>query len=308
MSDPILEAVRSTCILASVRFTTFGATRTDKSTSREVSQAKDAVDGAARVIVKLLAGADEHHRAIQAHQRGARDALFRNSMPFGSEDGWRLLPNANFERFLRDFAASKRAFDAAVAQLRADAADVIAKAKANIGHLNADLPSPDELVAAYTMDYDFRPVPDGSGFGLPPQAAQKLTRRLDARVAAAVTGAMNDTLSRFVQPLTAFVERMHAYDERVKAQAAGQEVGRTGIFRDSVVNNIRDLYEVLESFNVVGDERLSELANMLASLTATEADQLREDDNLRRHAAGKASQVLSTLNDWLSPPMAQAAE
>lgn len=308
MTDMILDAVRSTCILASVRFSTFGMSRTDKSTSKEVAEAKDAVTGAARVVVKLLAGADEHHRAISAHQRAAREALFAHSMPFGNEDGWRLLPNANFEKFLKEFATAKRNFDAAVAQLRADAPDVIAKAKANIGYLNVDLPEPEDLAGAYTMDYDFRPVPDGAKFGLPQQTSAKLSRRLDARVAAAVQDAMNDTIGRFVQPLSAFVERMQAYDQRIKDQAAGKDVGRTGIFRDTVVSNLRDLYEVLESFNVTGDERLAELANQLASLTAVEPDQLRDDDNLRAHAAAKAQTVLSTINDWLAPPMAQAAE
>jgi hypothetical protein len=305
----IQSAVRETCILAKVTTSSLGLSRTDKAASKRTSADNNAVEGAARVLVSRLAGADDVHKEITAAQRDAAAALKRRSMPY-DEDGWRILPNAKFEEFLAELGQHKATFDAAMRKLEAEADAIIGKAMANKGDFDVEVPTRDELIGAYSLTNTFQPVPDGSTFkGLPPAVAEKLARAVEKRVAAAVEAAHVDTLKRLLAPLESFVERMHAYDKREQELAAGQDVGRHGIFRDTALTNVQEIVSMLEAFNITDDERLSQLKAMLDPFTrpTLTADRLRSDDKVRQALTGRAAKVVSNLNDWLSPTSAEQA-
>ena len=298
-NDAINAAVRETCILATIRFRALGLKRTDKDASSKVAEDAGAVIGAARVVVSRLPGADEHHRAITKAQNETRKVLVALSMPFGNDESWRLLPNANWEKLLKAYAGTKHQFDAALAALKADASSIIARARHNLGTLNIDVPSEEELVSAYDIKSEFREVPEGNFRGMPDAVSVKLKRHVERNIAAAIENATMDTLSRFVGPLSHFVERMRKYDEREQYLAEGKDIGREGCFRDSIVTNIKELAEVAGSLNVTSDPRITLLASM-AQAIAVEPETLREDGSARAGAVQKAETMLSNLNDWLS--------
>jgi hypothetical protein len=307
----IQSAVRETCVLARVTTSSLGLSRTDKAASKRAAADNHAVDGAARVVVSRLAGADDVHKEIVAAQREAQAALKRRSMPY-DEDGWRILPNAKFEDFLKELGYHKAAFDAAMHKLEVEADAIIGKAMANKGDFDIEVPTREELVGAYALTNAFQPVPDGSTFkGLPPAVAEKLSRAVEKRVAAAVEAAHVDTLKRLLTPLEDFVKRMAAFDERERSIAAGESVGHSGVFRDTALTNVQEIVGMLEAFNITGDERLSQLKAMLDPFTrpTLTADRLRKDDKVRQALTGRAAKVVSNLNDWLSPtPVEQVAE
>jgi hypothetical protein len=305
----ITSAVRETCVLAKITTSSLGLSRTDKAASKRASADNHAVDGAARVVVSRLAGADEVHKEITAAQRDAAAALKRLSMPY-DEDGWRILPNAKFETFLQELGRHKATFDAAMAKLNAEADAIIGKAMANKGDFDIEVPTRDELVGAYSLTNAFQPVPDGSTFkGLPPAVAEKLARAVEKRVAAAVEAAHVDTLKRLLSPLEYFVERMQSYDQREQELAAGKEVGRHGVFRDTALTNVQEIVNMLEAFNITSDERLAQIKAMLDPFTrpTLTADRLRSDDKVRQALTGRAAKAVSNLNEWLSPTATEQA-
>lgn len=293
MTNPIIEALKETTVLACVTTRALGLERTDRVASQRTVADNAAVDRAARVKVNRLAGADALHKEITSIQHAAGACLKANSQPFGEEDKWRLLPNARFEKFLTQMHPIKNDYDAAIQKLRAEAPAIIDAARVNIGQFDVPLPTIDEMVEAYELRTDFRPIPDGANFrGLHENTINKLKERHDAQVAAAVQSAQTDTLRRFVDPLERFVERMLAYDSRDKGK-------REGTFRDSVVTNIKDLHELLGVFNITGDERLTQLGNMLGSIASTPPEDLRRLPVVRTAATERAKEVLSNLQDWL---------
>ncbi len=306
-TNPIVEALRSTTTRARVTSSALGLSRTDKQATKDVTASSGAVSGAARVVVSRLAGADEHHKAIVAAQANARKVLFSMSMPYGDEEGWRILPNANFERFVREFGTAKRTYQAAYDQLAANADDVLAAVRSNKGTLAIDVPTKDELLAAYSLDFSLEDYPVGNFTGLPDAVAAKLSSRMQTRMEQAVEQATIDTLSRFVGPLEHFVDRMKAFSKREQEIANGAEPTKHGIFRDTVVTNIKQLYDVLDAFNIAGDERLLDLKNSLASLAEVDPDVLRDNVQVRDAGIDRASQVLANLNSWLRPAPAQQA-
>lgn len=299
MSKEIMDAVRETCMLVSIRKTALGMERTDKEASEHVARDNHAVEGAAKVKVSRLPGADAHHKLILSIQREATDIIDNNSMFF--EKHWRLLPNRRFEPLVSALATVKKKFDGALTQLEQHAPTIIARAHANKGTLNVEIPTEEELVNAYSMQTEFRPVPDGDHFrGLPESTAKKLAARLDARVAENVAAAQNDILARFREPITEFIKRMKAYNDRLVEEAAGKDVGRVGVFRDTIVTNIRDLFNVLKSFNITNDERLTELGQMVEALAHVNPDDLRRSETVRDSAVERAKQIADNLEGWLT--------
>lgn len=300
MSKEIMDAVRETCMLVTIRKTALGMSRTDKAASQDVTRNNHAAAGTAKVVVNRLPGADAHHKAITAIQREATEIIDKHTMHFN--EGWRLLPNRRFETLIQELAAVKSKFDKAMTSLDQNAAHIVRAAHANKGSFDIDLPTETELINAYSMETEFQPVPAGDHFrGLPESTAKKLAARLDARIAENVSTAQNDILDRFRAPIRSFIERMKAFDDREREQATGKEVGRVGVFRDTVVTNIRDLYNVLNSFNVTGDERLKELGELVKELAHANPEDLRKSATARDATVQRAKEIASNLDSWLTP-------
>lgn len=294
--NPVLEALKHTTTLASVRTRALGLTRIDRNASEKVNVDNGAISKAASVSVNRLAGADVFHKNITSIQNKATTMLKQMSQPFGEEDVWRLLPNAQFENFIKAIGPIKQEYDKALASLAENAPDIIEKAKANVGNFEIKVPTIEEMLGAYELRADFRPIPDGANFrGLDDNTINKLRRSHDTRLEQAVHIAEKDTLERFVDPLQRFVERMRAYDER---EANPDTKAKVGIFRDSVITNIKDLHEVLGSFNITGNPRLTQLGNDLAELVNTKPDTLRESQMVRTAQTARAQEVIDNLKAW----------
>lgn len=294
--NPVLEALKHTTTLACVTTRALGLNRKDSAASEKVNIDNGAISKAASVSVNRLAGADAFHKDITAIQSKACTLLKQMSQPFGEEDKWRLLPNAQFENFIRAMGPIKNDYDRALAQLAENAPDIIEKAKANVGNFEIKVPTVDEMLGAYEMRADFRPIPDGANFrGLDDNTINKLRQRHDARLEEAVHIAEKDTLERFVDPLQRFVERMKAYDER---EANPDTKSKVGIFRDSVVTNIKDLHAVLDSFNITGNPKITQLGNDLADLVNVKPDTLRESVSVRTAQTARAQEVIDNLKTW----------
>jgi len=312
MTDNVSDALRATCMKARIYTSAFGKTVTVKDVSREVERSKGAVIGAVKVTADKLAGADKHDKAVRAAQRFCVDALKDVSMPLANEDGWRLLPTSNFmppAPLLKHLNEGKRMFDAALADYERDVDNILDRARLNLGELRVELPTKDELLSAYTLRTAFEELPSGVIPGLPEAANAKLQRIVQRKLEEAALVAREHTLERFVAPLKHFVSAMDKYDQYEKDQANWKEGDPkpTGIFRDSVVGNIKGLYETLASFNVLGDADITELGNMVASLASTEPDALRNHPAVRSAATQRAQAILGNLDSWLTP-LSQAAE
>lgn len=298
MVDQVAEALRSCCILGTIRCTALGLQRTDRETSREVNAEQGAVSNAGRVIVSRLAGVEQYHKAILLAQKDCRDMLASMSMPYGEDTGWRIVPNEHFEPLMGKLRKHKTVFDDAVQHLIDNADSIIAMARQNVGQYNVQPPSKEELVGAYTMKTEFREFPDGDFKHMPVQARATLQKHSEKRLIEAYETAKGDTFGRVYSSLEQFVERMEAYDQRLRKQAAGEDVGRNGVFRDSVVEHVAELQRMLSSFNVAGDERMAHLEQRLAVLLA-KPDDLRKNDVQRAASKRVGYELLDMLKDWM---------
>lgn len=293
-SADVLGALRETAMLAACRISRFGLERKDKTTSEEVRVQKGVAERGLRVTVNRLAGADEHHRAIVSLQEEIRDAFNRWTF-YWDEGGWRGLPTAAFNDMLREIAPRDAAFKARLLEYETALPEVMERARIGLGTANIELPAPEEIIAAYGVKLEFQPIPDRASFrGLPQTTQAKLSEHLVTRAAKARTEAVQDVLGRVAPVLSRMVERLNAFDARQAKMAEGIDPGKEGIFRDSLVENVKDIAQVLPSFNVLGDPTLdAAIAQITALAGGLTPEKLRQDDALR---AGVKQQAKDTLD------------
>lgn len=103
-------------------------------------------------------------------------------------------------------------------------------------------------------------------------------------------------------PCPRIVERMDAYQQRLERQKADPEdKSKDGIFRDSLITNVRDLLDALPVLNVAGDEKIEALRPMLARIGAQDPESLRNFSADRRTVKQDAEEALDMLSEFYNP-------
>jgi hypothetical protein len=297
----ISNALREVAMIAEVKTSALGLTRTDKRASARTTEAHHAHSNAARVSVNRMAGADELHRDITSLQEQTRVNLHGYSTAWGSTSR-RLLPNANFEPWIREHARIQGEFEAKLVLLRAEAPALVAKATAALGEFDVKPPTVEEIVEAYSIRYALEPIPDGAQFGgLPGAAEEFLRRQFENNIQTAYQEAQLDAMSRLSKPLEALVERIGAYDEREDRISKGEDPGKGGIFRDTLVSNVQDIAAVFDSFNMLSDPTMTKLSQRLQLFLTVSPDDLRKNNDLRASARTQAQTLIDDLNDLMLP-------
>ena len=118
--------------------------------------------------------------------------------------------------------------------------------------------------------------------------------KLKSATREALETAMRDAWQRISDAVARMVERLNAY----KPGANGSRA--EGIFRDSLVENIRELCAVLPSFNLTNDPQLAAVTDrMERELCAHGADDLRDSEVLRQDTAKAAESILADVAAYL---------
>ena len=80
-------------------------------------------------------------------------------------------------------------------------------------------------------------------------------------------------------------------------------------FRDSMVENLRALVEVLPKLNVSGDPHLDDMRQRLVqALCPHDAQELRDDAGLRRSVASEADAILDAMADYVGDDVSGGAD
>ncbi|CAB4144594.1 hypothetical protein UFOVP470_44 [uncultured Caudovirales phage] len=302
INHDLIEALQSTGMLIRLNTSSFGTQATDREKSREVTDNAQASSDAARVVVNRLPGkAKLYHAKLTKTQSLARQIINDMTTPW-DESGWRLLLTTRFDELARSLSLVKKDFDAGLTALSANADEVISDAKAALGDLGANvrMPTKEDMINSYSMKTDIVPIPDGAQFrNLPPSTKTLLQHRLDKQIEAAYQRGVESIMERVKPMMTSVVERLDAYDGRLAAQAQGEEVGRTGAFRDTLVYNIAPVAELVGSLAAVTkDARLTELHTKLTQIVQHKPDEIRADDAARQHVKQNAHDALALFDEW----------
>jgi len=237
----------------------------------------------------------------------ARRFYVEQTLPWLNTGTGRILPSENFFPVSAGFKNYKQEFEDSVDEFVANRDQHVAEAKRLLGDLfnPAEYPTAEQLRRAFSFDVGFSPLPEGKDFRI--DLGDAMTRSIqddiEARLSVATEQAMRDLWERVHECVSHIVERLNAYQPGVRANKAKGEEGQKaeGTFRDSLIDNMRGLVDLLPRLNMTGDAHLAAMTERLrAELCTEDADTLRKNDTVRSDVAKRAEAILADVSEFLA--------
>jgi hypothetical protein len=286
MSDSTTLANR--VLLISLNIRTFTGEKTDRRFSEEIAETHNAdVTDSGRYQKKII-GKQALER-IKKIASAARAHHYDVTLPW-TDEGARLLSVDGYFTYMEKMRAFTSQFEAAVEEFLQAYPQLIDQAKARLGGMfdHEDYPPVSKLRERFTFQINASPLPVSNNWFLNIAETEmaELRRSTDLRVEQAVTEAMKEVWGRIADKTKKMVDKLTAY--RVDPET-GKVVD--GIFRDSLVENIKDLVDLLPTLNITNDPELAALVLELRELTRHDASALRADEGFRQDTAAKAKAI-----------------
>jgi hypothetical protein len=272
------------CMIVDVRISRYNGYKTDQKASNKLIREANAQAGSAvvskRVVPKeALADITTAYNALKAH----RD---KHTLPW-SDKGPRIMTRNIFELFMSGFGELERQYNAAVEEfITVRYPPVRDQAAFRLGDLfnDTDYPPPEELRKKFRVDLDIDGITEPEDFriALPEKELNQLKQTMEESINRRLADAMQDVWLRIAELLEHYIEKMDD-DE--------------AIFRDSTVNNLVELMNILPGLNVTGDPKLREIRQrIMNTIGSYQPDDLRKGGDLRAAAAKEAREIRESIN------------
>ena len=279
--------ISSSSMLVELSISTWTGRKKDKRASEDVTSMNHAAAGVAAVNKKLLGDCAELI-AVQKFTANLRNAHYAMTMPW-SDTGLRLLPTAQYFKYNAQMTALQQEYERLV-QLFLSAYDwEIMQAQTKLGDLfiRDDYPTTESLHNKFSFRLTYIPLPDAGDFriDIANDAAEELRAHYKNYYETQLGQAMQDVWRRTYDALSRMSERLDYADHEQKK-----------IFRDSLVDNVAEMIELLRVCNVSGDVQMTAMAdNLEEAMRGVTPDALREDEWLRRETKRNVDAAIKAL-------------
>lgn len=284
-----MKSLAETCILVNIRFAQWSGRMYDKKISGEI-EAMHHASNAGRYNKTLIG--EEHLKDIQSTVRAARNFLREQTLPWGDNSD-RILLSEFYLEFLNQFGQLKSQFEKAVQVFLKNYPDLVKAAQHKLKGMYrpTDYPTVAQLKKKFSIGVSCMNISDLQDFRvkIDPAETARLKRRIEEEYAARVSEATQEVWDRISETVGHMAERLS--DPK-------------NVFRDSLIDNVRHLIDLLPRLNFTGDKHIKQIAFAMRSLLV-DPSLLREDSSLRRQKAQQAQDILERIGAYL--PDAEAA-
>ena len=273
-------------LLVQLSISQWTARKYDKRVTKDVAASHGTITEAGRYNKSLLPMNDYLDR-VHKKSTHIRNKFYENTLPWGLE-GTMMLPSANYLNFMTEFRKEKSEWQSLVSDfldnydaLKADAQRFLA------GLYNeSDYPSLTDIRQKFHMDMAVFPVPSNDfRVSIADAELTAIQKDVERRVQEAQSKAMNEVWQRL-------------YD-RVK-HMADKLADPKAIFRDSMIENAREICMILPRLNFADDPNLETLRQEVEMGIANHhPDALRNDPDLRRETADEAKRIADAMRGFM---------
>lgn len=275
MTNPLQDSA----MLVALNISQWTARKYDKSVSTEVEKAHGATD-AGRFNKLLIDKA--YLEPMDKAANAARQHHYKVTLAWG-DNGDRLLPAMLFLDYTDTMRLFKNEFEDKARAFHSIYPNLVGNARARLGSMYNpdDYPRADEIRDRFQFATSFSPVPSANDFrvNLNKEYVDDIRADMTSREAARRKDALKECYAR----VRTVVGKM--------SEVCSKEKGK--IF-DSMIDNARDLVNMLPAFNFDNDQELNDIAAELHGILVP-PDRLRQDVRLRADTAAKADAILAKL-------------
>lgn len=269
-------------LLVQLNISQWTARKYDKRTTKEVAVSHGVAENVGRYNKSLLPMNDQLD-LIHKKSNQIRAKFYDNTLPWGIE-GTQLLPTANYLEFMTDFRKEKGAWQWLVNVFNMNFESYVEDARRTLGSLfdPNDYPQPSAIEGKFKMDLAVFPVPTTDfRVKLSSDELSRIQQDVERRVQEASASAMKDVWQRLYDKVKHIEERL---------------ANPSAIFRDTMLDNARELCDLLPRLNFADDPTLEAMRQEVEQkLVSYHPDALRNDPDLRRDTAAKAKEIMDRM-------------
>lgn len=272
-------------LLVQLSISQWTARKYDKKVTNEVASAHGTTSAAGRYNKSLLPMNDLLDR-VHKKTTYIRTKFYENTLPWGME-GTQMLPTSNYLQFVNEFRKEKGEWQSLVNDFVSNYDQLRLDAKRLLGSLYDDADYPDQHVLAdkFKIDMAVFPVPSTDfRVSIASEELSRIQQDVERRVADAQSTAMKEVWDRL-------------YD-RVKHMAE-KLADPKAIFRDTMVENTKELCALLPRLNFMDDPNLEALRQQVETTLLKHPEALRNDPDLRRDTAAEAKAIMDKMSVFM---------
>jgi len=281
-----MESLKDRAVLVKFTDRAWRGGMIDKQVGADVMKANDAKSNVGHFWKRLVPKAAIKPRA----NAGAAARIFhqQNTLPW-LEGGVRILPVANFQVYMDGMRKLISKAEGEEKKFLKDFPQWIAEAKRTHGKLFNEnhFPSIDELTRKFGIEIDVIPLPNIADWRVDLDAEQvkELRKKAEQQMAAVQSEGIKELYSRLQELL-----------EHAQKKLDDPE----GVFRDSLVGNIKHLVGLIGKLNVTGDKNLEAVRKETeAKFKDVAAETLRADPVARSKAAKDARAIMKKMSAYM---------
>ena len=287
--------IQKSAVIVRLNIKQWGAEKTDRTVSDEVASGKKAAANAGKYVKSLFAG-NQLLKDIEKVAGKARNLNKAQTLPYLA--GQDLLPVGNFDSHAEVIGRYKDVFNALVTEFLSTYEKARDAQQLRLGDMfdATDYPPVQDVRERFQFTISYQPLPDGNTFDKmfgSEEMEKMLIENAEADMQSKIDEAMHELWSRLISRVDNFQSAMRRYQPKTAESKA------VGTFKDSIVQNIRDLCDVLPRLNLTGDADLNNYCELVRSkLAGLDAGDLRQDEVLRKNAADDAQSILDAMTGY----------
>ena len=210
-----------------------------------------------------------------------RDYHYERTLPWG-DNGDRLLPSTQFFEYTQKIRALKDEFEAHVEQFAQIYPTEVQNARSRLGTMYDPKDYPRDVRDRFGIETSFAPVATAADFrvDIGEEAVAEIKKDITKQLGLRERAALRSCWER----LRDTVQKLH--DKMLEEKP---------IFRDSLIENLRELIELLPSLNISNDEGLNSACGAASGLLYG-PDRLRQSSSARNDVVRLSAELLKTIN------------
>ena len=229
---------------------------------------------------------------------GVRRFNYFQTLPW-NDDGWRVLSHKNYQSYMDGINDFRTKIEKAKITFRTVFPKAMEADRAELGTMwSAEAYEPfQNLNGRVGIEIRVGPIPQGEHFmvDVGEEELKKLRKSIDTDTQEQLQIAVKDIWTRFASVVKNMADKLKDY------APATDDTKASGIFRDSVVENIARLLDVVPALNVTGDPAIEKFAaDIRKRLVSNSATVLRDDEKIRQETAAAADDILARMNSYLN--------
>jgi hypothetical protein len=279
IGESIMTDLSSKAMLVKVSISQWQGKRFDKKATRIAEQAFQTRD--AGEFQKSLVAQDAI-KAVGKVANEIRSYHYANTLPW-DRDGWQILPAKHFQVYTKEMRVLKSKFETGVDVFTTSYPGLINEARIRLNGLFRQEDYPIDIKSKFSVSTDIEPIPMAADF--------RVTLHSDE-----VTRIRDDIKSKTDDALKA----SHADLYKRLATAVGAMAAKLGdpkgVFRDTLVENLVDLVQLIPQLDIQDDPELDALRREVEEkLCANDPSTLRTEPETRAEVRDDAQAILKAM-------------